>query len=115
MDRPPVHGESRDGVVHYSFQGQNYTLSDRTAATFHETTVYLDPGDPATAILYDPLDRWVDVFSVGSPLLVAAVLLALGFKRQRRARSSGPDHGTFGHGIDQQTVQWLRERQRRGT
>ncbi|MGH9124133.1 MAG: hypothetical protein ACRDZ8_05315, partial [Acidimicrobiales bacterium] len=75
---------TRDGSIHYTYHGQSYLLADPTSSTFHETTVFIDPSKPANAILDNPFDRVLDVVSVGGPLLLAALVFALGFRRRRR-------------------------------
>lgn len=109
----PVRGTYRDGLVSYQYQGQHYALADPAASTFHETTVFVDPADPANAMLDNPFDRGLDIASVVAPLLLAAFFFALGVRRRRR-RGAAADGRSFGHGLDRETVEWLRERQRGG-
>jgi hypothetical protein len=110
----PVHSTYRGGIVYYSYRGQNYTLDDPSAATFHETTVWLNPANPSDAMLDNPLDRDIDIASIIGPLLVAAVLLALGLRRRRRldAAAAGPRE-EFGQGIDRATMGLLAEQRAR--
>lgn len=111
----PVHATySSDGAVRYTYHGSNYLLADPTTATFHETTVFVDPSDPANAILDNPFDRVLDVVTIVGPLLLAVLMFAVGIRRRRRSRElrvvAGADART-GRAMDDDLIKWLRERQ----
>jgi len=112
-----VPGTSRNGLVIYSYRGQNYSVDDLTASALHQTTVYLDPGNPSDAMLNDPVNRAIDVATVGGPVALAVVLLGFGFRRRwQRGRIVAPagSEDSFGRGLGQDTIDWVRDRQRWG-
>ena len=111
----PVPSSERGGIVFYSYRGQNYSLDPPSRFVFHETTVYLEPANPSVAMLNDPVERAIDLVTVGGPVVVAVVLLGFGFRRRRRwARADAAPRDGFGQGIDRETMAWLRDRQRGG-
>ena len=112
-----VHGTDSGGIVFYTYKGQQYTIDQ--SGDFHSTTVYVDPGNPANAELDNPLDRWIDILTVGGSYVLAAVLVVVGFlrrgwhRRRRRAeRERGPG-ADFGKGLDQDVIAQLLEAQRK--
>ncbi len=81
-----VHASEQGGVIYFSYQGQHYTMDDPGSKRTGTRTVYLDPADPAAAITASPVDRALDVVTVGGPCLAAAAFVAAGVRRQRRYR-----------------------------
>ena len=114
-----VRGTERVGIVYYSFRGQEYTLDDPASAHVTSRTVYVDPSNPSNAMLDNTLNRAVDIATVGGSYVLSALLVAVGFARRgrrRRKRRLGTrdSRGTFGEGIDPDTVARLLARQRQG-
>ena len=59
-----IQGTERGGIVHYSYNEQNYSLD--VTSRFMSSTVYLDPGHPDTSAMLDnSADRAVDIVTVG--------------------------------------------------
>ena len=111
-----VHAVESGGISYYSFHGQNYTL-DVTSPWVQPDTVYLDPADPSTAMLGNPVVRWAEFASVAGPYAASVLLLTAGFarrSRRRRLAHAHPDVG-YGTGLDRSTLRRLRDRQRSGT
>jgi len=108
---------SKDGTVRYTYHGSTYLLADPTVATFHETTVFVDPNNPANAILDNPFNRVLDAVSVGGPLVLAVLCFALGVRRRRRRRvkAVGGAGALTGQAMDDDLIKWLRERQQNPT
>jgi len=114
-----LHAQERGGVVFYTVKGEQYTLDDPLSSRSGSATVYVNPHDPYDASLYNRFDESTDVLTVGGPLALAGIFLIAGVVRKRKRRrrlaaEASPGEETFGRGLDEGTVQWLLDRQRRG-
>jgi hypothetical protein len=119
MDVHSVHGREIDGLVYYTVNGVNYTVSDPQSVASsrpHERTVYFLSTQPSDGSLHNTENQVVDWASTVGPGAVGAIFLAGGFLRrtrhQKRARLLDP-HRSFGHGIPSETIHALLERNRR--
>jgi hypothetical protein len=84
-----VHDVQSGGIAYYSFRGQNYTLNVDSPEKW-SSTVYLDPGDPSTAMFANTLTRFTEAATVAGPYAGSVILLGLGFaRRSRRRRLNG--------------------------
>jgi len=85
-----VHGLSQAGVVTYTYQGIEYTVTDdahKTYVTPHRVTVWLsrsDPEDNNKAFLANGIARWTDFGFVVVWLLAAAGFVIGGVIHHRR-------------------------------
>jgi hypothetical protein len=106
----PVAANERGGIVYYQYHGQGYSIDDLNSYGSGPRTVYLDPSDPARAMIYTTGSRIFDVVTVGAPLVAAAGFFIAGFLRKRRngrklqleRETAGPD--TFGQGLDPEVI-----------
>lgn len=113
-----IKGTERGGIVFYNYKGQTYSLDDPKGTNATGVTVILDPNNPSTAMLDNPVDRLVDVVSVLGPVLLGTAVIGAGYLRRSRRRASLGRRGQgtvegFGTGLDPQTVSRLLERQNR--
>ncbi len=109
-----VHAAERGGIVTYTYDRQQYSVDDSGSDRSGSATVYVDPHDPSSGVIYDPVRWWTDVVLVGGPAVVAVVLLGIGVARKRRrARGRRVHRGDrFGSGLGEDTVEYLLARQR---
>jgi len=112
-----VKGSERDGIVYYSVHGKPYAVDDAYSFRSGSATVYVDPHDPTVAIIGKPASRWIDVATVLGPGAAAVACGVMGFRRKRsrrraqRAVATLPREHLAGQGLDDQTMQELRDRQ----
>ena len=109
-----VQGIDRDGIVYYTYNGQNYSLDD--TSRFNSHTVYFRPSRPdTTAELGNTPMKVVDVVIVAVPFLIAFTIIGLEARRYwryRRARFKPAPVG-FGYGLDPEVLQRLIDKRRR--
>lgn len=85
-----VHGRTQAGVVTYTYQHNEYQLSDdahRSDAAAHPVTVWLSrshPDDVSKAFLANAIARWTDFGMVVVWFLIAAGFVIGGVVRHRR-------------------------------
>ena len=108
-----VTGHDKGGVVLYPLHGHELTVivaSEPATTPEHTVTVYVHPGDPTSAMVDDPVVRWLDASLVLAPFDIAAALVALALLRssrqaRRRLTTTGDE---FGRGFD--VDRWRHER-----
>jgi hypothetical protein len=85
-----VHGSSRDGVVTYTYAGNEYTLTDtahKADVGARGVTVWLSrshPEDVDRAFLSNGIARWTDFFLVVVWFVIAGAFVIGGVVRHRR-------------------------------
>jgi hypothetical protein len=110
-------GSERDGIVYYSVHGKTYAADDVGSFRTGTATVYIDPHDPNVAIVDKPASRYIDMATVLGPGALAVACGVMGFRRKRSRRRAQlavatlPREALAGQGIDDQTMQELRDRQ----
>jgi hypothetical protein len=109
-----VHGTNSGGIVYYKVGGQSYSVDDPGPAPAHDTptTVYVDRGDPGTALVQSPT-RWIDAATVLVWFAGAVAVLAWPTGRRawqgRRRTVTGPDSDAFGRGFAPGSIARYRE------
>lgn len=87
LDAHQVHGRESDGVVSYSFKGQEWTVVDTKSATRSgPRTVYVIATAPGDGALTNTPTVVLDWILVGGPALVGGALLSLAFIRRSQLR-----------------------------
>ncbi|MGO8686678.1 MAG: hypothetical protein ACLQT7_05740 [Candidatus Dormibacteria bacterium] len=98
-----VPGLDLGGSVNYQYRGTSYTFEahDRSQdAPPERVTVYLDPSDPPVAVEDKLSTRIFDATFVLTPFVLAALCLAVGWERRRRAQRRAAAHqGSEGYGF----------------
>lgn len=113
-----VKGSEQAGLVYYTYKGHVYTVDDINSYRTGPRTVYVDPGNPARAVLNTPVAGGIQLATVAVPYLIAVAFAVWAVRRRRfyvRRRRAANDQfgpGKYGLGIDDQTMQRLLERQR---
>ena len=85
-----VHGSSSEGIVSYTYAGNEYQLPDdahKTYATPHSVTVWLSrshPEDVDKAFVANSTARWIDFALVVVWFLIAGAFVIGGVVRHRR-------------------------------
>jgi hypothetical protein len=102
----------REGLVYYSWQGQSYTLDVPGFASKAHVTVFMDPGDPYTAITDSLPRRILDALFIAGPTVLATGVFAAGLWRRRSIGRNDAVTG-FGRGLDPHVVSRLLEEVRR--
>jgi hypothetical protein len=106
-----VHGSEHRGVVFYSYRGANYSLDDLQSVRTGPRTVWVDPSNPATAVLSVSTPRVSDTAITLGPFVLAGVFFGAGLVRSRRHQRQRVaierSGGSFGDGLD---AGWVRER-----
>lgn len=116
-----VHGTEQNGIVLYRYHGANYSVDDAGSDRNGPRTVYIDPSNPSRAVLNTTAAGWLQTATVGVPYAVAlafaleSVRRKWRYRQRRRLLSTSPDQGTFGYGLDPETVNWIRARQQTGS
>jgi hypothetical protein len=98
-----VIGDERQGLVFYSYKGQNETLDVHGTQTNHHYDLYVDRSEPNVAVPYSAIAQYGDILLVFGPVVLAAGVVTIGVtrrRRQRRAAAAG-----FGKGLDDDFVQ----------
>jgi hypothetical protein len=119
MDVKAVHAQEQNGIVSYSYQGRNYTIDDVGSLRTGPRLVYLIPSNPADGALKVRANQIFDWSITAGPLLIALAFVGAGFVHKSRGRrqleearsSSG---GSFGLGLDEDTLRRLLAQQRDG-
>jgi hypothetical protein len=110
-DAAAVHGSEHRGVVFYSYRGTNYSVDDLQSVRTGPRTVWVDPSNPATAVLSVSTPRVSDTAITLGPLVLAGVFFGAGLIRSRRHQRQraaiAQSGGSFGDGLD---VGWVRDR-----
>ena len=115
-----VHGTEEGGLVYFTYHGHVYTVDDRGSYRNGPRTVYVDPNNPARAVLNNPVSGTIQAATVGGPFLLAALFTGWTLRRKRfylsRRRLANEEGGrdAFGLGLDDNTMQRLLDRQRAG-
>ncbi len=79
-----VVGTEQRGLIYYRWQGQQYTFAVNGVGNEKAVGVYLDPGNPAHAMLDSTIDRTVAVLLIGVPAVAGVGVLVLGGTRNYR-------------------------------
>jgi hypothetical protein len=79
-----VVGTEQRGLIYYRWQGQQYTFPVNGVGNEQAVGVYLDPGNPAHAMLDSTIDRAVAVLLIGVPAAAGAGLFVMGGTRNYR-------------------------------
>jgi hypothetical protein len=88
-----VTGTERGGIVFYQWQGLERTISAPGYGSAKTVIVYLDPSNPASAVLDSNSDRiWPAAF-VGLPALAGTALLLVGGTRNYRWKRRNAKRG----------------------
>jgi len=104
--------------VSYSYQGQNYNVDDPDSTRTGPRTVYIVASDPSDGELHARVNQVIDWTITAGPYSVGTVFVAAGFahKKRNRRRSvraeSDPSEGSYGQGLDEETVQRLLAQQK---
>jgi hypothetical protein len=111
-----VVGTEQGGIVFYQWHGQAYSLDARGYGSSDAVSVYLDPGNPADAMINDAGDRAFAILLVGGPVAGGVALLVVGMTRRYRwARRRMRGDAAAGHLLDPDFVaRQLRELRRDG-
>jgi hypothetical protein len=88
-----VTGTEVHGLVSYRWHGQSYAIAVPGTGSASAVTVYLDPGNPASALTNSIFDRFVAILLVGGPALAGGVLLVVGGTRNYRWRRRNAKRG----------------------
>jgi hypothetical protein len=88
-----VAGTERGGIVSYRWHGQAYSLNASGYGSSKDVSVYLDPANPANAMVDNVADRALVASLIGGPVAGGVVLLVVGLTRnyrwdRRRARQA---------------------------
>jgi hypothetical protein len=106
-----VHGSEHRGVVFYSYRGTNYSIDDLQSVRTGPRTVWVDPSNPATAVLSVSTPQVSDTAITLGPVLLASVFFGAGLVRSRRHQRQRAaieqSGGSFGDGLD---PGWVRDR-----
>jgi hypothetical protein len=107
----PVHGHEQDGIVYYSYGGQQYTIDDNGSFRTGPRTVYVDSGKPTRATLETTSSLAIQDAIVGVPYLGAVVFALVAIRRKWRYARRRRDHdehpeqrASFGEGLDPELV-----------
>ncbi len=103
-----VVGTEQGGIVYYRWHGQNYSLDAPGYGSSKAVSVYLDPGNPAHAMIDNAYNRAAVGSLIGLPVAGGVALLAIGLSRgyrsrRRQLRGVVPPAG-FGQGLDSEFV-----------
>jgi hypothetical protein len=79
-----VTGTEIGGIVSYRWDGETYSLDAQGYGSAKAVSVYLDPADPANAVLDNPFLRLVEGSLVAVPVAGGVGLLVAGLTRRRR-------------------------------
>ena len=107
LDAHQVSGSEQNGIVSYSYQGQNWTIDDSgSASRTGPRTVYVIAADPSAGALSNTSTVIVDWALVSGPVLIGAGVLALGLRRSgsRRRRSNDQEALGYGQGLPSELV-----------
>jgi hypothetical protein len=103
-----VVGAEEGGIVYYRWHGQNYSLNAPGYGSAKAVGVYLDPGNPAHAVIDNIAARALTGSLIGLPAAGGVALLTIGLsrryratRRQLRGAAAAPD---FGQGLDPEFV-----------
>ncbi len=112
LDAQSVHGHEQDGVVYYSFAGQNWTVDDPHSQRTGPRNVYVIAADPAHAALTNTSTVALDWTVTCGPALVGCGLLAIGFTRRSRLRGRQKANelnynDAYGQGIPSELVRGI--------
>jgi hypothetical protein len=107
-----VAATERGGLIFYSWQGQPYTLDVPGFANKAHVTVFLDPGDPDTAITDSLPRRILDGLFIVAPMVLGVGVLGFGVWRRRSIQRNDARNG-FGTGLDPDLVGRLLKEVRR--
>jgi hypothetical protein len=100
-----VVGTELGGIVSYRWHGQAYSLDAPGYGSAKAVSVYLDPADPANALIDNPIARAFEGSLVVVPLAGGLALLAAGLTRRRRwARRRLRAASQGGQGLDPEFV-----------
>jgi hypothetical protein len=86
-----VVGTEQRGLVVYRWHGQSYSIAVPGTGSAKAVTVYIDPGDPAEAMIDNTFDRVLAILLIGGPVVAGGVLLVLGGTRNYRWRRRNAD------------------------
>lgn len=89
----PVVGTEQRGIVFYEWAGQQLQMSVPGFGSAKSVIVYLDPGNPSSAMLDNNTDRIRPGVFVGLPALTGTVLLVLGGTRGWRWKRRNAKRG----------------------
>lgn len=118
MDVHSVQGRELDGLVYYSVKGVNFTLND--PQTFpgskpRQRIVFYLSSQPSSGSLHNTANEVIDWGLTAGPGAVGFVLLATGFAKRHRRKSSlsaSDPADSFGHGIPSGTIRAIVSRDR---
>jgi hypothetical protein len=100
----PVPGLNLGGTVNYRYRGIEYTFEAHDRAQNQppeRVTVYLDPNDPVLGVEDKLSTRIGDAAFALTPFAAAAISLAVGWDRRRRARNrAAAQRDRDGYGFD---------------
>jgi hypothetical protein len=107
----PVHGVERDGIVYYSYGGQQYTIDDSGSYRTGPRTVYVDSSKPTRAVLATFGSQAIQDSIVGVPWIAALAFFVLAIRRKwryvryRRDRETRPEQRpSYGEGLDPELI-----------
>ena len=89
----PVAGTERGGIVFYEWAGQQHQFSAPGFGSAKTVIVYLDPGNPSSAMLDSNGDRVGPAVFVGLPAAAGVVVLLLGGTRGWRWKRRNAKRG----------------------
>jgi hypothetical protein len=89
----PVAGYEQRGIVFYQWAGQQFQMTVPGYGSAKTVIVYVDPGNPNTAVVDDNADRVGPAVFVGLPATASVVLLVLGGTRNWRWKRRNAKRG----------------------
>jgi hypothetical protein len=119
MDVHSVQGHEIDGVVSYTVNGANYSVSDPQSfpgSRPRQRTVYYLSSQPSTSSLHNTGNEVFDWGLTAGPAVAGTILVAVGFAaraRRHRLAKSRDVHNSFGQGIPSETINEIVGRNRR--
>jgi len=105
LDAKAVRGHEQDGIVSYSFEGQNWSIDDpHSLSRTGPRTVYVIAVDPGDGALVNTPTAILDWTLTTGPGVLGIGLVVIGFLRRSRTRHRQMSYDqdasdTYGHGI----------------
>jgi hypothetical protein len=114
LDVHSVQGHEQGGLAIYTVGGKSYAADDINSYRTGPVTVYYIPSDPSKGSVHNT-KQVLDWAVTGGPGALGAALLSFGLLRrgrQRRKEAGADPNENFGHGIPDETMNALLERNR---
>ncbi len=84
MHSQAIHGMERDGIIYYTYRGENYSIDDPSSMRTGPRTVWVIPSDPADAAVHGAPTIVLDWLVTLGPAATGVVCFGVGFAMKRR-------------------------------